>query len=66
MFTILGFFVGVEGGEADRLLLTGEEDFDLWDPWLANMASIPPFRLDTGSMNVGDSLPTLPTSGDTG
>lgn len=60
---VLGFFAG--GREADRLLLSGE-DFDLWNPWLANMASIPSFRLDIGSMNVGDSLPTFPTSGLTG
>lgn len=29
---------------------------------LANMASMPSFRWDTGSMYEGDSVPTLPTS----
>ena len=61
---VLRFLAGT--GEADRFLLAGEEDSDFWDPWLANMAAIPSFRCDIGSMNVADSLPTFPTSGDTG
>jgi hypothetical protein len=64
VIVLLGFLAG--GGETDRFLLTGEDGFDVRDPWFANMAMIPSFRSDIGSMNVDDSLPTFPTSGDTG
>lgn len=30
--------------------------------WRVNIASMPSLRFWTGSMNVGDSVPTLPTS----
>ena len=30
--------------------------------WRENSASMPSLRFSTGSMNVGDSTPTLPTS----
>lgn len=63
MILVLDFLTG---GERDRFLLAGEDGLFFRDPWLLNMAMIPSFRSDIGSMNVGDSLPTFPTSGDMG
>ena len=63
----IGFLSFLVGGEIDRFLLANREEvLDLRDPWLVNMATIPSSRSDIGLMNVGDSLPTFPTSGDTG
>lgn len=48
--------VGVE------LRLRFAEDSICFDFCLANIAMIPSLRLATGSINLADSVPTLPTS----
>jgi hypothetical protein len=42
--------------------LDGDDD----DDWRMNIASMPSLRFCTGSINVGDSAPTFPTSFGTG
>lgn len=65
------FCEGGDGGDDLATLVVdiarsgGAEGFDDtvdFDLALANMASMPSFRWETGSMYEGDSVPTLPTS----
>ena len=65
-----GLFVGPgveEEGEEEVEAMEVELELEgcFW-PMRMNMASIPSLRCLIGSMNVGDSLPTLPTSIGTG